>query len=225
MLMCVGSGTTSSNNIHGQFCVANPLHISVNAGKGSKANTILPYSEYLRSTIIHIYVVAYPFLDRLFPDLAAGADALSKVDTVQHNFTGNATSAGQRSNITQASTSAYVNSGRTNGTIEQKFQLLKSTYADVLPGKKPVRMDTFVAQFYVWYQRHINAVLDHWVRLSNKGIKQPNQHRINIATLQSRAAKSGLGVAMQPLVAESESLRVSVVLDNVQMCTQYGQHT
>jgi hypothetical protein len=178
----------------------------VKAGRGSKAKLILPYSDYLKGTIIHIFVVAYPFLDRLFPDLAAGADALSKVDTVQHNMS-ESSAPSRPSNIANGTSSTYVNSGRTNGTIEQKFQVLKSTYAGVLPGSKPVRMDTFVAQFYVWYQRHINAVLDHWVRLS-KEAKQPQQQRRNNTALQSRTLKSGLGAAMQPLVAESGSRQV-----------------
>lgn len=192
----------------GYFRVTNPLYMCTKSGRGSKSKVVLPYAEYLKSTIQNIFVVAYPFLDRLFPDLAAGADALSKVDTVQHNFSGNAAPT-RPNNVANASSSAdYVNSGRTNGTIEQKFQVLKSTYAGVLPGSKPVRMDTFVAQFYIWYQRHINAVLDHWVRLSKKDIRQPQQQRRNNSALQSRTLKSGLGAAMQPLLDKSGSHQV-----------------
>ena len=190
----------------------------VKSGKGNTTKWIHPYCEYLQGTIRHISVVAYPFLDGLFPDLSAGADALSKVDVVQHSLGQVNRSASvipsQASNNTLA---AYVNTGRTNGTVEQKFQVLKSTYAGVLPGKKPVRMDTFVLHFYVWYKRHINAVLDHWVRFSKKS-SLPAQQRRNTTALQNRSKKSGLVAAMEPIISEIGTRQVRFHLDCSDQC-------
>jgi hypothetical protein len=159
---CVGSPFESAGKENiGQCRVKNPLYLIVKSGKGNSSKWINPYWVYLQGTILHIFVVAYPFLDSIFPDLAAGAEALCSLYVVHHNLGQVNPSDSTVPSHASSPPAAYVNTARTNGTIEQKFQVLKSSYAGVLPGKKHVRMDTFVLHFYTWYKRHMNAVLEH----------------------------------------------------------------
>jgi hypothetical protein len=209
---CVGSPFESAGKENiGQCRVKNPLYLIVKSGKGNSSKWINPYCEYLQGTILHIFVVAYPFLDSLFPDLAAGAEALCSLNVVHHNLGQVNPSDSTVPSHASNPPAAYVNTARTNGTIEQKFQVLKSSYAGVLPGKKPVRMDTFVLYFYTWYKRHMNAVLEHWVRFSKKS-NLPAQQRRNTTALQNRSKKSGLVAAMEPIISEIGTRQVCEVL-------------
>jgi hypothetical protein len=193
-------GSGDSRNVS----IANPAYLIVPTTNKTAANKptevikyVQPYVEYW-NFINEVLVFAYAFLDPLFPDLAASSLAMSKLDAVQQALH----QPSVNDSIPQPAESlgrAYINTGRTNGTVEQKFQLLKSSYTGILQGHSTVSMDKFVMLFYKFYTRHIEAVLTNWERLS-KASQDPKQKK-GLQLAAKKCKRTAIGVAMESLEA------------------------
>jgi hypothetical protein len=202
MSVYAGAIKTPGKENTGNVTIANPASLVVPVIKRATANRpqevkyVLPYVEYW-NFINEVLVFAYAFLDPLFPDLAASSLALSKVDAVQETLQSSA-----NNNIQQEAVvgPVYINTGRTNGTVEQKFQTLKSSYTGILLGNNTVRMDTFVLLFYKFYSRTVEAVLAHWERLSKAG-KDPKQKKA-VELASKKCKRTAIAAAMEPLQAQ-----------------------